>query len=363
MEVTRATPGKGSLVSTQITTPVANDHHGESLERLLHRKVLANTPCLVPLVERLALAAAHDVTVLLNGETGTGKTFMARLIHDHSPRMDQRFVAVACGAISSNLIESEFFGHAKGAFTGADQAKVGKFAVADKGTLLLDEVDTFSLEQQATLLRVIETGEFEPVGSTVTQKSRARLIVASNIDLKEAVEQGKFRSDLYYRLNVMSFYLPPLRHRVPDIALLAETMLDRFARKFGKASLKVTHEAQAALESYAWPGNIRQLENVIQNAVLVSTGPELLLRHLPQDIQNYAPASRTQTNGRGSLHHQRDLRETEIIQKALADNSNSRSRAAEALGISRVALYKKLKKFGLKEFGQTASKMEPAESP
>ncbi|MCI0456270.1 MAG: sigma 54-interacting transcriptional regulator [Gemmataceae bacterium] len=327
------------------------DTGSETLEELLSRRLLALTPSLLPLVERIALAAQHDVTVLLNGETGTGKTFLARLIHDHSPRQPHRFLAVPCGAIAANLIESEFFGHVKGAFTGADRPKVGKFAAVGQGTLLLDEIDTLGLEQQATLLRVIETGEFEPVGSIETQKCDARLIVASNINLEDAVERGKFRPDLYFRLNVMSFHLPPLRERVKDIAPLARGMAARFNRKFNKELFDIHPEAQAALEAFPWPGNIRQLENVIQHAVLVSTGPELLLKHLPQPLQDHATLVTAQ-GGEGqilgnSLQHQRDLMERNVIQGALKTHGFSRSRAADALGISRVTLYKKMKKYGL----------------
>jgi DNA-binding NtrC family response regulator len=322
----------------------------EALEDLLGRRLLALTPSLLPLVERIALAAMHDVTVLLNGETGTGKTFLARLVHEHSPRKHHRFLAVPCGAIAANLVESEFFGHVKGAFTGADRPKVGKFAAVGEGTLLLDEIDTLGLEQQTTLLRVIETGEFEPVGSIETQMCSARLIVASNLNLEDAVERGKFRPDLYFRLNVMSFHLPPLRERVQDIAPLARGMAARFNHKFHKDLFDISPEAMAALESFPWPGNIRQLENVVQHAVLVSTGPELLLQHLPQPVQDYAAAS---ANGNGhvassvSLHHQRDLIERNVIQRALVNNGYSRARAAEMLGISRVTLYKKMKKYGL----------------
>jgi two-component system, NtrC family, response regulator HydG len=323
----------------------------ESLEELLTRKLLAQTPSLLPLVERIALAANHDVTVLLNGETGCGKTFLARLVHDHSPRKHHRFLAVPCGAIAANLVESEFFGHVKGAFTGADRVKVGKFAAVGDGTLLLDEIDTLVLEQQTTLLRVIETGEFEPVGSIETHKCTARLIVASNLNLEEAVERGKFRSDLYYRLNVMSFHLPPLRERVQDIAPLARGMATRFNRKFQKELFDISPEAMAALETFPWPGNIRQLENVIQHAVLVSTGAELMVQHLPQPVQDYAVAANLNSGappGNGeSLHHQRDVIERNVIQRALANHGYSRARAAEALGISRVTLYKKMKKYGL----------------
>ena len=320
-----------------------------SLEELLERKLLAQTPSLVPLADRIALAACHDVTVLLNGATGSGKTFLARLMHDLSPRKQHRFLAVPCGALSANLLESELFGHVKGAFTGADRPKIGKFAAVGEGTLLLDEIDTLALEQQATLLRVIETGEFEPVGSVDTHQCRARLIVAANVDLEQAVHEGRFRADLYFRLNVMSFHLPPLRERVQDIAPLARGMAARFNRKFNKELFDIGPDAMAALEAFAWPGNLRQLENVIQHAVLVSSGPTLLPAHLPPAVRDTAPpaASAALPAVSKPLHHQRDLTERAVIQRALASNNFSRTRAADALGISRVTLYKKMKKYGL----------------
>jgi transcriptional regulator with PAS, ATPase and Fis domain len=239
-------------------------------------------------------------------------------------------------------MESEFFGHTKGAFTGADRDKVGKFAAAGKGTLLLDEVDSLDLGQQAKLLRVLDTGEYEPVGSTKTQQSICRFIVASNRNLEEEVKRGRFRHDLFYRLNVLAIHLPPLRERVEDIiAPLARGMIGRFNAKFAKQLCDISSDAIAALEAYAWPGNIRELENALLKAVLVSQGPALLASHLPPAVQ--AAGSRPAN----SLLQTCAAKERSVIQHALAQNDHNRIRTARELGISRVTLYKKMKQYGL----------------
>jgi transcriptional regulator with PAS, ATPase and Fis domain len=314
----------------------------------ISRTLMSQTPSLLPAAHGLALAAVHDVTALITGETGTGKTFLARLIHDHSPRKDQRFVAVPCGALSASLVESELFGHDKGAFTGADRAKLGRFAAAGNGTLLLDEIDTLGLEQQTKLLRVIETGEFEPVGSNDTSLCRARIMAASNGNLEEAVARGQFRPDLFYRLNVMSFHLPPLRERVADIGPLAGSLVQRFARKFSKDVAGISSEALAILEKFPWPGNIRQLENMLQYAVITCTGSELRPHHLPCLVKDYVVPPPVILDELGHrLRENRQASERETILRTLKECSFSRGRTAQRLGVSRVTLYKKIKKYGL----------------
>jgi DNA-binding NtrC family response regulator len=332
----------GNLFRDRLGRPRQPSGGPETIEDLLSRRLLVQTPSLLPLVERIALAAAHDVTVLLTGETGTGKTHLARLLHDCSPRRDAPFMTVACGALTANLIESTFFGHVRGAFTGAVDHKIGKFEAVGNGTLLLDEIDTLGLEQQAALLRVIETREFEPVGSNETRLCLGRVVVASNWDLETAVRQGRFREDLYYRLNVMSFHLPPLRERAADIGTLVRGIVGRYNTQHRKDLFEVSRQTLDILEGCPWPGNIRQLDNVLQSAVLCSRGPVLLPEHLPPGFREQCPVVVP-----ASLVHRREQTERNAILRTLASNDNSRSRTAKALGISRVTLYKKMKKYGL----------------
>jgi DNA-binding NtrC family response regulator len=321
--------------------------NGIDMEAEFRRLLLTQTPSLLPMASPLAMAAAHDVTVLLTGETGTGKTYLARLIHHLSPRRDHRLLVVPCGALAPGLVESELFGHVKGAFTGADRAKVGRFEAVGDGTLLLDEVDALPLAQQAALLRVIETGEFEPVGGNQTQQCAARVIAASNWNLEDAVQSGRFRQDLYYRLNVLALHLPPLRERVQDIASLARHLATRGAQRFCKNLDSIHPDALAALECFPWPGNIRQLENALQQAVLLCTGGELGLEHLSPSIRE----SRLGPLGVGrrddTLAHSRAHIERGFIEKILVESNYNRVRAANTLGVSRVTLYKKMKKYNL----------------
>ena len=226
---------------------------------------------------KIEQVAPTDSTVLISGETGTGKELVARAIHSRSPRRDRPLVKVNCSAISAGLVESELFGHVKGAFTGALERRTGRFELADGGTIFLDEVGELPLETQVKLLRVLQEQEFEPVGSSKSIRVDVRVIAATNRDLDEAIRAGRFRADLYYRLNVFPLSVPPLRERMGDVRQLAMYFLSRFAKRFGKRVDAVSEETMERLVSYPWPGNVRELQNVIERAVILAHGPVLEL--------------------------------------------------------------------------------------
>jgi formate hydrogenlyase transcriptional activator len=240
-------------------------------------EIVGGSPALIDVLRAVEQVAPSDSTALIFGETGTGKELIARAIHDRSGRKSRALVKVNCGAISAGLVESELFGHVKGAFTGALSNRDGRFKVADGGTIFLDEVGELPLETQVKLLRVLQEQEFEPIGSSKTIKVDVRIIAATNRDLMAAVAEGRFRRDLYYRLNVFPISVPPLRERVADVPLLVSFFLQRFAKKFGRSAKRVSAETMERLTSYAWPGNIRELQNVIERAILLSPGDALQL--------------------------------------------------------------------------------------
>jgi DNA-binding NtrC family response regulator len=310
------------------------------------------------LMDQVRRVAPRDCTVLLGGETGTGKTRLARLIHDLSPRAREPFLVINCGALSPTLIESEMFGHVRGAFTGADRNRVGKFAEAGRGTLLLDEVDALPPALQAKLLRAVEERVFEAVGSNRTEPLEARLVAASNRSLGQEVEAARFRADLYYRLDVVSFTLPPLRERPEVIPELARTFAAGFAKRAGRRPPVLRRTLLRALGAYTWPGNVRELRNAMERGVALCNGHELEPEDLPEPVRLAADAAAVPaeagrpaaTAGRATLPllaRTREFAEVSRIAEALVRHGNNRLRAAAELGISRMTLYKKLHKYGL----------------
>jgi formate hydrogenlyase transcriptional activator len=267
-------------------------------------EIVGNSRALVEVLDRVETVAPTDSTVLITGETGCGKELIARAIHSHGSRKHRPLVKVNCGAIPTGLVESELFGHMKGAFTGALERRTGRFELADGGTLFLDEVSELPPDTQVKLLRVLQEHEFEPLGSSRTIKVNVRIIAASNRDLEKAVQEGRFRADLYYRLNVLPIVLPPLRQRRSDIPLLTVFFVERFARQFGKQITGIAQDTMDLLARYDWPGNIRELQNVVERAVVLSRGPILKLGTDLLPAASPAMASTDEVAGLGLDHHQ-----------------------------------------------------------
>ena len=295
------------------------------------------------LVEMVADSA---VTVLLTGESGTGKELVARAIHNKSTRANGPFVTLNCGALPENLFESELFGYEKGAFTGAMTTKVGRFELADGGTLLLDEVGELSLKSQVDFLRVLETKEFRRLGGTKLIRVDTRIVAATNRNLEESVKEGDFRDDLYYRLNVVPIRLPPLRQRADDIPLLVERFLAEFSSQHHREPKDVSREAMRLLRLYAWPGNIRQLRNLMERLVVTVKDATLQPEHLPEEIQVSKEDTPTMLVTLGSSLEEI---EREAIRRTLAEVTNHRERAAKLLGISLRALQYKIKEYGIRD--------------
>lgn len=301
----------------------------------------AHTRQVLQLIEKVA---PTDLTVLLTGDTGTGKEVAARTIHWRSERRHKPFVVINCSSIQDTLLESEMFGYAKGAFTGASQDKRGLIEVANTGTLFLDEIGDVSPDFQTRLLRFLESGEYRAVGSTHFARSDVRVIAATNRDLKKLMEQGKFREDLFYRLNVFHIHLAPLRERKEDIPALAEYCLKKIYFRTGRRAPAISPEALRILQAYSWPGNVRELNNVLERAVILSSGAEITAEDLPTDLKRgilpKTPENLPQTLAEVERIHVLDT---------LEQTGGNKTRAAEILGISKKTLYHKLRMYGLLE--------------
>ncbi len=290
--------------------------------------------------------AATNTTVLIEGESGVGKELIANAIHYNSPRAKRPFVKVNCGVLAESLLESELFGHVRGAFTGAIRDKIGRFEMANGGTLFLDEIGDISLNMQLKLLRVLQEGEFERVGGTETIKVDVRIIAATNKDLKKAMQEGTFRQDLYYRLNVIPIHVPPLRERREDIKYLTYHFMEKFNKIYGKNVTEITPEAMVILENYDYPGNIRELENLIERIIVLNKKNVITVKDLPENVRNYVGDFDTDKIdfSRGFNQLVEDY-EKNLILKALEQNKFNKVQTAKMLQMNRSTLISKLKKY------------------
>jgi transcriptional regulator with GAF, ATPase, and Fis domain len=307
--------------------------------------VIGSSPRIREIFQLLEMVAPSEATVLLLGETGTGKELVAHAIHRNSPRAAGPFVVVNCATLPETLLESELFGHERGSFTGATVRKDGRFLVAHHGTVFLDEIAELPLSIQAKILRVLQAREFEPVGSNRTQKVDVRIIAATNRDLEKMVREGRFRDDLFYRLNVFPVVLPPLRERREDLPVLADFFLQRYGKKNRREVLTLAPEALQAFRRYSWPGNIRELENVIERGVIVCQGNVLTREDLPAALQpqrQWQAANGEDEPGLPELERQ-------LISRTLERVAGQRPQAAEILGISLDELNLKIRSYGLEE--------------
>lgn len=305
--------------------------------------IIGNNIKIRELKSTLMRVANSDSTVLITGESGTGKEVCANAIHEMSDRRDNNFVKINCAAIPENILESELFGYEDGAFTGARRGgKIGKFELADRGTIFLDEIGDMSFDMQSKILRVLQEKEVERVGGNSPKKINVRIIAATNQNLLEKMKKGQFREDLFYRLNVIALELPPLRERADDVPLLCDFFLKKYNDKFGIYIEKIEEEAMHYLIRYAWPGNIRELENVIERAYNFVGGNVIQIKHLPEKIIN---SNRFCLSG--DLNNMLNVFERQTILQVLKSYNGNKSRAAKALGINRASLYQKLKKYGI----------------
>lgn len=308
--------------------------------------LLGESPNFTALLRSLEIAAVTDVTVMLQGESGTGKELLAKLLHQKSHRNSAPFVAINCAALPESLAESELFGHRKGAFTGATSDNEGRIKSAEKGTLFLDEIGEMPLPIQAKLLRFLESREYQAVGDTRRRVADIRIIAATHANLHDKVQSGHFRADLYYRLNVVPFYAPPLRERTDDIKLLVNTFSARLAKQYQLASPRYSRECFTQLERYQWPGNIRELRNLCERMLILFPGKEITMENLPSEI-------RSSLNGNAYILSLPDCGikledlEQDLLQQALDKTFGNQSKAAGMLGLTRHTFLYRLKKYSL----------------
>jgi len=307
--------------------------------------IIGQSPAIREVIARIKQAAPANIPVLITGESGTGKELIAQAIHNHSPRAKKRFVPLNCAGLSENLLEDELFGHVRGAYTDAAKDREGRFEYANGGTLFLDEIGDMPITMQPKLLRVLESGEVVRVGSNEARHVDVRFVSATNRDLEELIKDGSFRNDLFFRIRGMQIHLPALRERRDDIPLLVQHYVQHFAAQMNRGAMTVTEDAMIALMQYAWPGNVRQLINAVQNAVIVCDGERIEPRHLPTEVSRGVDGDALGVDTAGlSL----DQLEKQAIRNALQVTAGNREKAAKMLGIGERTLYRKLNEYGLK---------------
>ena len=337
-------------ISQELTAKVTevNELKHRLGEQIKFENMVGRSRPMQEIFSKLPAIAASKTSVLITGESGTGKELVAYALHANSPRRHEPFVVVNCSSLSEGLLESEIFGHVKGAFTGAYVDKPGRFEVANRGTVFLDEIGEMSLATQVKLLRVLEHGEFERVGANQSIKVDVRIVAATNRNLMQAVQQGSFREDLYYRIRVFPIDLPPLRDRIEDLPLLISHFIEKFNRVMGKEVRQVTSDCLAALEHYPFPGNIRELQNIIEHAFVCCESLVIQFEHLPPDIQCHG---RSGSNSYAS--ESLEEMEVEVIQQVLQKTGWRYKEASQRLGVSRSTLWRKLKQLGILSNGKT----------
>ncbi len=311
--------------------------------------VVSNSPRMAEVISVASRVADSKATVLITGESGTGKEVLAKAIHFVGPRRDKPFIAVNIPALSANLIESELFGHEKVSFTGADKMKKGRFEIADKGTIFLDEIGDIPPSTQVKLLRVLQEQQIERVGSTENINIDVRVIAATNRNLEAKIKEGTFREDLFYRLNIVSINIPPLRERKEDILTLIEFFIEKYSKENGKDKLEISREAVDQLLKYNYPGNVRELENIIERAVVLARGSLITLNDLPFNIKDFVNEDKLTGAAEGDLTEQVEALEKRLIFDALKQTNGNQTQAGKILGLTERNLRYKLKKYGIKE--------------
>jgi DNA-binding NtrC family response regulator len=328
------------IIKQQLTLSslqVQNHKLQQRLELAVQHDYVWRSPCMLQLLDQINSVASTDVNILLTGDNGTGKSLLAETIHSLSGYRSGPFISVNMGAIAENLFESEMFGHKKGAFTDAKSHRIGRFELANQGTLFLDEIANIPLSQQTKLLRVLESGQYEILGSSQTQQMNTRIISASNGDLNKLITNEIFREDLFYRLNTLEFRVPSLQERELDIIPLAEYFIDGFTKKYQRAAITLSTQAKKTLCAYHWPGNIRELSHLMERAVLLAKNTELSDHDLPMSAQRSDEALTMMTL---------EQAERKLIKQALISTANNISKAAKLLGLTKSSLYRRLEKYG-----------------